>query len=168
MEHTGNAIGAGRTALEDLKEEMRQAGAELLVIAQGDITATQHASENSVGMCALQRIVSNTEDAFDEALEFVARWVNLPDGGSVKLFNDFGAASLDDASAQLLVGMRQSGDLSKKTLLNEIKRRGILSAEVDVEEELEAAAADGPELGTMTGAPAVKPEEKDPTQTPGE
>ena len=35
------------------------------------------------------------------------------------------AASLDDASAQLLFNMRQSGDLSKKTLLNEIKRRGI-------------------------------------------
>lgn len=152
VEHTGSSVGAGRQALEDLKEEMRQAGAELLVIAAGAITATQHASENSVGMCALQRIVANTEDALDTAMKLVANWINLPEGGKVTLFNDFGAATLADASAQLLVGMRQSGDLSKKTLLSEIKRRGILSADVDVDDEITAAAADGPELGTM-GAP---------------
>lgn len=150
VEHSGSAIGTGRQALEDLKEEMRQAGAELLVLQPGQITATQVASENAVGMCVLQQIVQSAEDALDLALEYVAKWVGQPEGGNVTLFNDFGAATLAEASAQILVGMRQSGDLSKLTLLNEMKRRGILSAEVDPKEEIAAAAADGPELGTMT------------------
>lgn len=154
VEHSGSALGAGRISLEDLKEEMRQAGAELLVIQQAAITATQVASENSVGMCALQRIVQGTEDALDLALQYCAKWIGLPEGGNVTLFNDFGAATLAEAGAQLLYSMRQTGEISKMTLLNEIKRRGILSAEVDPEAELELAAADGPALGTMTAAGA--------------
>jgi len=155
IEHSGSAIGAGRTALEDLKEEMRQAGAELLVLQPGTMTATQVGTENAVGMCALQRITEATEDALDLALDYMAKWINLPEGGEVTLFKDFGAATLAEASAQLLLAMRQTGDLSKKTLLNEVKRRGILSADVDVDVELEQAAADGPELGTMTAPPGA-------------
>jgi hypothetical protein len=33
--------------------------------------------------------------------------------GSITLFNDFGAATLAEAGAQLLLTMRQSGDLTK-------------------------------------------------------
>jgi len=153
VEHSGGGVGAGRTSLEDLKEEMRQAGAELLVIQAAAITATQVSSENSVGMCALQRIVQGTEDALDQVLQYCALWINQAEGGHVTIFNDFGATSLAEAGAQLLLQMRLSGDLSKETLLSEIKRRGILSAEVDPAKEMEAAAADGPPLGTMGTQP---------------
>ena len=154
VEHSGSALGAGRTSLEDLKEEMRQAGAELLVLTPGQITATQVASENAIGMCALQRMVSSTEDAFDQAMQYMADWVKAPEGGNITIFNDFGAATLAEASAQILVGMRQTGDLSKKTLLNEVKRRGILSSEVDVDAEIEAATADAPNIVLPGGAGA--------------
>lgn len=152
IEHSGSALGAGRTSLEDLKEEMRQAGAELLVLQPGAITATQVASENAVGMCALQRIVESVEDSLGLCLDYMVRWVRAgDDGGSVTLFKDFGAATLAEASAQLLLDMRRGGELSKATLLSEVKRRGILSADVDVEKELEAAAADGPDLNNLGG-----------------
>lgn len=152
VEHSGAGIGAGRLSLEDLKEEMRQAGAELLVVHPGKTTATQVATEANTAMSDLQRITEGIEDAFDKALDFAAAWVSLPDGGHIQLFKDFGAATLEDASAQILVGMTQGGLLSKKTLLLEIKRRGMLGAEVDPDEELEAATNDGPPLGGMGGS----------------
>lgn len=151
VEHSGAGVAAGRTSLEDLKEEMRQAGAELLV-APGRQTATQVATEANSAMCDLQRITEGIEDAFDTALDMMAEWAGLgEEGGHIQLFKDFGVATLEDASAQILVGMTQSGLLSKKTLLQEVKRRGMLGAEVDPDSELEAAASDGPPLGNMGG-----------------
>lgn len=149
VEHTGEAIGAGKESLDDLKEEMRQAGAELLVLEPGKITATQVATENAVGMCALQRIVQGLEDALDLALDYMAKWVKAEQGGHVTIFNDFGAATLAEASAELLLKANQAGKLSDETFHAELQRRGILAAEVDWETESERLEDQGPALGTM-------------------
>jgi hypothetical protein len=149
VEHTGQAIGAGKEDLEALEERMRQAGAELLVLKRGNATATEIATDNAIGMCALQEIVQSFEDSLDQCLQIMADWVRLPEGGHVTVFNDFGAASLADASAELLLKAQQGGIVSKPTFINEMKRRGILSAEVDAEDESERIAEDGPSLGDM-------------------
>lgn len=148
VEHTGAAIEAGRNSLDDLEEQMRQAGAELLVIDQ-KITATQVNTENAVGMCALQRVVQGLEDALDQALQMTADWIKAGEGGHVTIFNDFGAATLADASAQLVLTAQQGGLLSKATAINELKRRGTLSAEVDADTEAGLVDAEGPALGSM-------------------
>ncbi len=163
VEHTGKAIEAGKVSLDDLKEEMRQAGAELLVLTPGEVTATQVATENAVGMCALQRISQGLEDALDLALQYMAKWVGQPEGGHVTIFNDFGAATLAEASAELLLKANQAGKLSDETFHGELQRRGILAADSDWDEEKERIDAQGPALGAMndidplTGLPR-KPE----------
>jgi hypothetical protein len=125
VEHTGKAIEAGQKDLDALEERMRQAGAELLVLSPGKVTATQVATENAVGMCALQRIVQGLEDALDTALDYMAKWVKAEEGGHVTLFNDFGAATLAEASADLLLKANQAGKLSDESLHEEFQRRGI-------------------------------------------
>jgi hypothetical protein len=158
VEHGGKAIDAGKVSLDDLKEEMRQAGAELLVIQPGTVTATQVAMENAVGMCALQRITQSLEDALDQALQIMAKWLKLPEGGHVTIFNDYGAATLAEASAELLLKTNQAGKLSDETLLNEYKRRGILAAEVDPTDEAERISTQGPVLGAIPPAvPGMPP-----------
>lgn len=150
VEHSGAAIEAGAKSLDALEERMRQAGAELLVIQPGKITATQVATENAVGMCALQRTVQDLQDATNAALQMMAIWVGEPQGGTVTIYNDFGAATLAEASAELLLKTNQAGKLSDETLLNEYQRRGIVSADVDFEEERERIELQGPAQGTMT------------------
>ena len=155
VEHTGAAITAGQNDLDKLEERMRQAGAELLVIKPGVVTATQVSTENAVGMCALQRISSGLEDALDQALEYMATWAGLGEGGHVSIFDDFASANLSDASAQLIVTAQQAGLISKETAISELKRRGTLSSEVDAAEESDKIDEQGPELGTLgTGQPA--------------
>ena len=102
---------------------MRQTGAELLVLKPGDVTATQVQSENEANRCALQRIVEDFEDSLDQCLQFMAMWVNEPEGGHVTLFKDFGAANLAEASAELLLKSNQAGKLSDETYFGELKRR---------------------------------------------
>lgn len=158
VEHTGAAIEAGKISLDDLKEEMRQAGAELLVIKSGEITAAQNNTENAVGMCALQRMVQHLEDALDQALQFMAIWSKKKEGGHVTLFNDFGAASLAEASADLLQKMNFYGTLSDETLFAEMQRRGLLRPELTWEEEKARIAAQPPkEEKTATGKAETKP-----------
>lgn len=154
-EHSGAAIGAGKTQLDDLCEEMRQSGAELLVLRPGPATATEVASDNAVGMCALQEMASGMEDALDMAFEFAAQYIGASgNGGHCSVFKDFGAATLAEASASLLVGMKNNGGLSGETLFNELKRRGIISADVEWSEELERINAEGPpEPPPEPGAP---------------
>lgn len=149
VEHSGAAIGAGRQSLLDLEERMRQTGAELLVLQPGQITATQVHAENEANKCALQRITENFEDSADQLMQIQADWVGEAEGGNVELFKDFGAASLSDASAQLLLQTNQSGKISDQTLISEFKRRGILAADLDFESEQERIAEQGPALGMV-------------------
>ena len=142
VEHSGKAIEAGRISLLDLEDKMRQVGAELLVIKPGNTTEVQTLADNEQGKCDLQRITQTLEDALDQALDLMAKFVKADKGGHVTLYSDFGAATLAEASADLLFKMKAEGSLSHMTLLNELKRRGILSPEVDLEREKKAADAE--------------------------
>lgn len=137
VEHGGKAIDAGRLSNLDLEDRMRQAGAELLVIKPGNVTESQTLPDNEQGACALQKIASNIEDSADMALQFMAQWVHESEGGHVTLFKDFGAASLAEASAELLFKSAASGKISGETYFNELKRRGMISPDLDWETEQE-------------------------------
>lgn len=149
VEHSGAAISAGRQSIIDLEERMRQTGAELLLLKPGHVTATEIQSDDEGNKCDLQRATENAEDSINQCLQFMADWVGESTGGSVDLFKDFGAASLTDASAQLLLTMSTSGKLSDMTLISELKRRGILSPDLDFEAEKELLEQQGPPLGTV-------------------
>ena len=149
VEHSGAAIQAGADDLKVLEERMRQAGAELLVIDQ-KITATQVSTENAVGMCALQRIVQGVEDALDQMLQVFADWEKETEGGHVKLFNDFAAANLSDATAQMIKDWVAAGLLSKESAFKELQRRGLVDADATWEEEMARIEAEGPPLGAMS------------------
>jgi hypothetical protein len=146
VEHSGAAIDAGRMSILDLEDRMRQVGAELLVIKPGNTTEVQTVSDNEQGKCDLQRIMQTLEDAIDQALGLAAKFVKEPKGGHVAIYSDFGAATLAEASAQLLFEMKVDGSLSHATLLNELKRRGTLSPDVDVDNEIAAAAKEKSEI----------------------
>ncbi|WP_313398180.1 DUF4055 domain-containing protein [Stenotrophomonas sp.] len=149
VEHTGASIEAGRLSLQDLEEQMIQTGAELLVKAAGQRTATESSNDAEANKSELQRMAEGFEDSLDMALEFTAEYRHLNKAGSVQLFSDYGAATLSDASAQLVLSLQQGGLISKVRAIEELKRRGVLSAEVDADDEIAKAQEDGPALGTL-------------------
>lgn len=150
VEHTGAAIDAGKDSLADLEEQMIQAGAELLVKKPGTRTATETAGDAEANKSELQTIAEGLEDSLDQALQLMAELGGLKSGGNVTLYKDFGAATLGQASAQLVLSMQQSGLISKPTAINEMKRRGELAAEVDAAVEEGRVEAEGGGLGTIT------------------
>lgn len=149
VEHSGQAIGAGAEDLKSLEDRMRQAGAELLVIGQGQKTRIEAGADNEVAMCALQRMTLGAEDALDLALQYTAEWLGLPDGGHVDLFKEFGVTSLAEASAQLLLDAALAGKISDETLHKEWQRRNLLGQDVDWETEQGRLEGQGPALADM-------------------
>ena len=85
----------------------------------------------------------------------MADWVGLPQGGHVALFKDFGAGTLTDASAQLVLAMQQGGLITKQTAIKEQQRRGMLDPDIDPEQELDAVQSEGPALGSIGDDPEV-------------
>jgi hypothetical protein len=80
-EHTGTAINAGKISLEDLENQMRQAGAKLLraentSTKSDDQTHEEHMQENS----PLYTMASSLEDALDNILQIMAEWLGEKEG----------------------------------------------------------------------------------------
>lgn len=156
VQGSAESVTVGRAELAALEDQMIQAGAELLVKKPGARTATESANDQEGNLCDLQRMVEGYEDSLDAALAMMADCAKLPAGGSVNLFKDFGAATLSDASAQMIVGMWQAGLISRETAINELKRRGLLSPEITAQLELDMIADEPPALGTVND-PAADP-----------
>ena len=143
VEHTGEAVSAGKVSLDDLKEEMRQSGASMLVIQPGVITATQVEHESAPARCALERMVLLFEDSLNLALEFTRQWIGEEQEAEASVFKDFGAAQLAEASASLLLQSRNTGVISSQTYFEELKRRGILAPDRQWDEEQALVEAEG-------------------------
>lgn len=149
VEHSGAAIEAGRVSILDLEDRMRQSGAELLVIKPGNITESQTLADNEQGACALQKVAENIEDSADQALQFMADFLAEATGGHVTLFKDFGAATLAEATAELLLKVNQAGKLSDESLHEELQRRAIVKPDINWETEKERIDRQGPAPGTL-------------------
>lgn len=135
VEHTGAAIEAGRLSILDLEDRMRQIGAELLVIKPGNTSTSQTMADNEPGMCYLQRVIEDEEDAIDAALQLMAEWVGEAEGGHIQIFKDFGVSTLAEASAELLRDMNVDGTISDETLFHEMQRRGMIRPDIKWEDE---------------------------------
>jgi len=153
VEHTGAAIEAGRQDIKDLEERMRQTGAELLVLAPGQVTASQVISEDATTKCLLQSYVEQFEDSLDTTLGFMALWAKEAGGGHVELFKDFGAATLAETSSKLLLDMNLAGKLSDESLYGELQRRGVIAPDTTWEDEQQRLADQGPLPGSSNPNP---------------
>jgi len=141
VEHTGRAIQAGEADLAALEKRMEVLGLSPLVERTGGTTATGRAMDEARTSTNIQAWIRALEDTLAQAYGIASEWIgaSLPDDFAIDIFNDFGIGVKASEDTKNLITMGQSGLISHETLLQEIKRRGILSDEVDVEAEAEQA-----------------------------
>lgn len=149
IQGSAESVTVGRSELAALEDQMIQTGAELLVKQPGQRTATEASNDAEANKSTLQSATEDFEDTMDRCLQMTADWLNAGNGGTVSLFKDFGAATLTDASAQLVLSLQGAGLLSKETTIVEMQRRAVLGPDVDPEQEIAKVEAEGPSLGAM-------------------
>jgi len=158
VEHSGKAIDAGRTSLQDLENQMRAMGAELLIETQVESTATQNTIEDSEAKCQLSRMVEALEDSIDNAVQIMHEWMKMEFAGSVDIFDDFSSGAVMQAAGPFMLALVQAvlnGILSKEDAFAEMQRYGIVNPDLVWADVLVKIKAD----------PPLTPEVKKPVET---
>lgn len=123
-------------------KELREIGRQPLTAQSGNLTVITTAFAAAKGNSAVQAWALELKDALENALRLTAMWMNETVEPEVKIHTDFGVDDMDGESLDVLLRMRKldeegEPDISQKTLWEEFKRRGVLSAEFDPDLELE-------------------------------
>lgn len=152
VEHSGAALGAGRDDIDSLQRQIQAAGLKPLLNMGGDRTATEVDSDDMRASSPLRNMADNAQDMIENVLRCMARWIGRDDGPSVSLNSNFEITRFDGSAMSSLLNMRDAGMITKKTVLKEAQRRGLLSDEMNLEDELKAAEKEAPaEPNAVTG-----------------
>nr|WP_279423329.1 phage terminase large subunit [Glaesserella parasuis] len=159
IEHSGNAINAGQDSLKELESQMRVAGAKLLDKTVLAMTDSQAKEEQGKEISLLRLYANKFEDALDLALEYVGLWLGIDDVGKVEISGNIDDDLDPNASMDMVIKMQQAGTLSKQTVFNEAKRRGLISDNVEWEDEQARLNEEGVEYDLeFAGQAETKPE----------
>lgn len=136
VEHSGAAIEAGRKRLEDIKADMAVQGMKMLSPSiQATKTATEVSVDEESSTSTLQVIAKRGEDAAENALQFMAAWVNKSLEIEVETRGSYDFIASDVQVFAQLVNLATNGRLTNATLWKEAKRRNILADDFDGTEE---------------------------------
>jgi hypothetical protein len=138
VEHEGAAIQAGEKDLENLKAEMATMALQL-VTNKPTVTATQRVMDSTENTCELQLIVEDFLDFLFTLINVSNMWVNKNkqlerEDVVVKVTKDFGLTKDETGALEILFKTWQAGGIPTKVYLQELKERGILGDEFDVED----------------------------------
>lgn len=129
IEHTGQAIGAGRTDLKDLEAQMGMLGADLLISKSvSRQTATARRMDQSESMSVLQLTLRSIEQMLEQCYQLAGEWMGIDASDvSISIGDDLSAIS-EPNPTNALIALGQTGLLTEEQIVDEAKRQGILSS----------------------------------------
>lgn len=156
VEGSGAGLEAGRKDIEGLEVRMEVLGVQPLMARSGDATATGQSLDASKTQCDVQAWVRAIERGLTQCFELGAKWTatTLEKAFKVNIFNEFGLSLRATQDVEQLIKLRERGQITHRRLLLEVRRRAVLSEDMDVEEEIEAVNAEPPVDG-MSGDVSV-------------
>ena len=122
--------------IKETKLDLRELGRQPLTAQSGGLTVITTAFAAVKANSAVQMWAFALKDVLEKALHFTSLWLGESDNAEVDIFTDFDTGADNDNAPEVLLKLRGTNDLSQETLLSEMKRRGILSAEFDFGEEV--------------------------------
>jgi len=140
VEHSGQAIGAGRQDLKDLEFQMEAYGLQLLA-AKGNQSATGEALDAKKETSTLSMTADALQDALEQAMIYMGMYAGEA-GADVHVNKDFGISGLTSQELQVMLQAVNTGNMSRETFLREMVRRGFI-AEIDPADEAERIDTEG-------------------------
>lgn len=158
VEHSGKAIEAGRQDLKDLEFQMQTLGLELLVPRPSGETATGVAVDQARMNTPLAMMAKALQDALEQMLGFMALYEGLPrdtGGGSLVVNTDFGISLGSATDGTILTEAVKNRIISRAQWIREMKRRAVLSEDVDPDAEAQIAIDEGMEPDDQDDEPLL-------------
>ena len=158
VEHQGAAIRSGVEHIQSLEERMESYGTQFLRKQPGRVTATARTLDTAEATSELQDVAIRFSDAINQALQLMAEWVGLEDGGRVDIQTEFGTTEGSPESLQVLQQSCVAGMISRQQYVRELQQRGVLSDLFDPEaNEMELETARKVELEAQKEVKAPEP-----------
>lgn len=153
VEHSGNAIGSGDKDLANLEFQMQTQGLQLLVPQPGGKSATGEIHDDVKENSQLAMMANALGDGIEQSFGYMALYRKLPEakGGSVDVNHDFGIAAGAAMNIPNIIAAKNAGLIDKQTAIEELKKLGLLSDDVDVDVVLDRLATEAPELDAGAG-----------------
>jgi hypothetical protein len=141
VSHDGAALGSSKVALDDLKSDMGTLGLAMLAPQKRTAeTAEGKRLDKSTSDSALSTLARSVQDAAEQALIFHARYLGLPEGGSVTINRDFEGLLMDANVMGAYTQLVQAG-FPARVVLKALQAGGRIPEDEDLEElEMEMEA----------------------------
>lgn len=134
ISHNGQALGACKQALDDLKGDMSTLGIAMLN-TQKRIAETEEAKR--IGKADTDSALSVTarglQDGIERALDFHARYLGLDEGGSISINRDFENMQMQADLLTAFVGAVNAG-LPPRLLIEQMQAGQLINPDEDVDE----------------------------------
>jgi len=143
IEHSGAAIDAGRAELKDMEFQMQAMGLQLIVSRTGSSTATGDMIDEQKINSRLGMWADNLKDTLELAFSWMAEMSGINTDIDIVINKDFAANALSHLDMDALNKMYLAEVISKRTYINEAKRRNLLSEEIDPDDESEMIEMSG-------------------------
>lgn len=124
--------------LSELRKEMRDLGMQPLT--EGNLTVTTTKSVTQKASSQVQAWAILFKDTIDRALALTSMWLGIPDETECVIHLDFAIETEEGAQVDALLKAEAQSIISKRTVAEEMKRRGILSDQFDCDQEDERLA----------------------------
>lgn len=119
--------------LEKLRGEMRNLGMQPMATANLTVVTTANVSMKAHN--AVQAWALGLKDALEQAMKLTCRWLKQDKEPTVNVYTDFGVDLEGGKELDALLKAESQGVVSKRTVQDEFKRRGVLSDDFDPTEE---------------------------------
>jgi len=134
VEINGKSIEVGQKDLTEIEAKAALYGLQQLIPRSGNQTATEKAITSAESNSSLGCWVGIEEMCIRRAMEMVCDYEGVKeqfDYSMISLNKDFTAGIIDAETITLYIGMVEKGILSAQSAFNEIKKKGLLSEELD-------------------------------------
>ncbi len=142
LEHSGKAYEAGVKDLQLIQDQMEILGLKPLVAGSAKSTAAGKIIDENNQDSQCQAWIRSLESGLVAAFDLAHQWLGLTmsDDFEIDVFNDFKVTSIGSDDVDKLLKMRESipPQISHETFINETRRRGLLSEEINSVDEMEA------------------------------
>lgn len=147
VEHSGAAIEAGHKSLDELKEQMKLAGAKLLTATVLSLSESQAEDEQSKEVSQLAAMAEKLTDALDQALVFTAQWMKIAgEAGHTEIGADLTLGPVSVQGVEALTKI-EGRSVSAETVFDAAKRAGLVPSDRTWEDE----------QGRMSATPPAPP-----------
>jgi hypothetical protein len=160
--------------LEKLRTEMRDLGMQPLTTANLTVITTANVSMKAHS--AVQAWALGFKDALEQAWIITCKWLGRNESPVVKVHTDFAVDFEAGSELDALLKAEAQAILSKRTVQDEFKRRGVLSDDFDAAEEEQRLAEEqqglapeqaiDPRTGMPVNMPPVAQQQMPPQQQP--